>query len=86
MINYMCNFNLRQRQPRERRRLCCQLLQNERGSLFLISLVFLMTVTLYVTITILSYTTYLETIDNYRFLEQQRIEQRMMTMQQSLTK
>ncbi|MBM7698030.1 hypothetical protein [Kurthia huakuii] len=45
-----------------------------------------MTVTLYVTITILSYTTYLETIDNYRFLEQQRIEQRMMTMQQSLTK
>jgi len=45
-----------------------------------------MVITLYVTITILSYTTYLETIDNYRFLEQQRIEQRMMTMQQSLTK
>lgn len=42
-----------------------------------------MIVTLYVTVMVLSYTTYLNTIENYRYLEQQRIEKRMLLMQQS---
>lgn len=42
-----------------------------------------MIVTLYVTIMVLSYTTYLNTIENYRFLEQQRIEKKMLRIQQT---
>ncbi|MGN5456907.1 MAG: hypothetical protein ACI4XN_13000 [Candidatus Kurthia intestinigallinarum] len=42
----------------------------------------MMMTTLYVTIMVLSYTTYLNTIENYRYLEQQRIEKRMFIMQQ----
>lgn len=59
------------------------MLADERGSLFLISFFFLMIVTLYVTIMVLSYTTYLNTIENYRFLEQQRIEKKMLRIQQT---
>lgn len=59
-----------------------RILANEQGSLFLISFFFLMMTTLYVTVMVLSYTTYLNTIENYRYLEQQRIEKRMFIMQQ----
>lgn len=60
-----------------------RMLKVERGSMLIISLILLMTVTLYVTFYVESFKTYIQTVDNYRLYDQQQIERRMYELQQN---
>lgn len=51
--------------------------------MLMISLILLMTVTLYLTIYAESFKTYIQTVDNYRIYDQQQIEHRMYELQQN---